>query len=408
MVRSSMPPVPPVILFGFEPPTPPTTPRARHRPVRSVLEPRDGRPSSRGWQSRIAALRSAPRSAVEPERLAERDRHLRGARKLATPRPRTAAALDVDRYDGRPAQHRQHARPGLRLARMIPSSPRVPSGKTSSAPPSSSTRSAVRSARGIGALAPDRARVETPDERAEQGQIEQLRLGQEGQLAADARSRPAAGRGRSSGSTPAAPGPSRERARVLSLPAGTGVRQRDGRNFQKGVDPVHGRVGYRWPRAAAPALDPLEQPLHHLLDREVGRVDLDRVRRLPQRRQLARLILGVARRELGRDRLQRRWRPAPTPARPGGAAPAPRATRRGRTSPRRPGTRRCRCRAPRGPRRRSRPSRRWSGVTFVRTDASVVMREVTWATSWLRMASVTSSPSTKTRSARTTTARCAR
>ena len=49
-----------------------------------------------------------------------------------------------------------------------------------------------------------------------------------------------------------------------------------------------------------------------------------------------------------------------------------------------------------------------SGVTFARTDASVVMSDVTWATSRLRMGSVTSSPSSKTCPAATTIERGAR
>src|SRR5262249_46563406 len=158
-----IPPVPPVILFART-----TCDPNRLRPAlvgagnNTVPEPRNGvhhlaarrlvqGPAIRAW------------SSLEPERLAEGHRHLGRPRPAAAPGPRpcplagrgkrrplgharpeplmyagtTAAPLDTAK---RPA-------PGL-ADRISPSSPRVPSGNTSSAPPSSSTRRAVRRALG--------------------------------------------------------------------------------------------------------------------------------------------------------------------------------------------------------------------------------------------------------------------
>src|SRR5206468_2912532 len=102
-----MPPVPPVLLFAS------TRVRLGLRSAGTargaVAQPRD-RLHHLAAGNLVSLLAISTALAVEPQRLAERDRHFPRARDAPAPRPRVTRALHVHRDHRGPAQYRQHSR----------------------------------------------------------------------------------------------------------------------------------------------------------------------------------------------------------------------------------------------------------------------------------------------------------
>src|SRR5438093_11145449 len=78
----------------------------------SVAQPRD-RFHHLAAGNFVSLLAISAALAVEPQRLAERDRHFARARDTPSPRPRATRALHVHRDHRGPAQHREHSRARL-------------------------------------------------------------------------------------------------------------------------------------------------------------------------------------------------------------------------------------------------------------------------------------------------------
>src|SRR5213594_669555 len=175
-----MPPVPPVLLFAS------TRVRLGLRSAGTargaVAQPRD-RLHHLAAGNLVSLLAISTALAVEPQRLAERDRHFPRARDAPAPRPRVTRALHVHRDHRGPAQYRQHSRARL----GGPENPLVPARalREDQHRPAVGERPHRRAQRtGVGPLAPDRSRVQSSDQPAESRDLEQFRLRQERQLPA--------------------------------------------------------------------------------------------------------------------------------------------------------------------------------------------------------------------------------
>src|SRR5213594_3088455 len=115
-----MPPVPPVLLFAS------TRVRLGLRSAGTargaVAQPRD-RLHHLAAGNLVSLLAISTALAVEPQRLAERDRHFPRARDAPAPRPRVTRALHVHRDHRGPAQYRQHSRARLAVRSAPGSAP---------------------------------------------------------------------------------------------------------------------------------------------------------------------------------------------------------------------------------------------------------------------------------------------
>src|SRR5258705_918996 len=298
-----IPPVPPIILFARATAYDSNRPRpalAGGAGNNTVPEARNG-VHHLTTRNLILGLPICPPGGLEPERLAERHRHLRGALQAAPLRPRATGTAHVDRHDRGAAGYREQARARLR-------------GPNDALLAARSLREHEQRAAflehalgdperaGIGAFGADRTRVEPMERRAEQRDLEELRLGQVRQLpirgATDERRIEHARVVRHDQHRPA-------RGDVLHpdrLEPEHEAHECERRDLAGGIQPIP-----RSRRAAAVLmmLDRRHQTLDHLLRGEAGCIELDRAVGLAQRRQLTRLVLLVARRELARDRRQR-------------------------------------------------------------------------------------------------------
>src|SRR5262249_17708353 len=177
-----IPPVPPVILFART-----TCDPNRLRPAlvgagnNTVPEPRNGvhhlaarrlvqGPAIRAW------------SSLEPERLAEGHRHLGRPRQAAAPGPRPAGASDGCRHHRRTPRHGPEAGAGLGRSDLALFATRPLGEHEQRAALVEYAPGRPQGAR-VGAFAANRARVERVDQRPEERDLEELRLGQIGQLA---------------------------------------------------------------------------------------------------------------------------------------------------------------------------------------------------------------------------------
>src|SRR6266849_8245707 len=295
-----IPPVPPVILFART-----AYDSDRSRPALAVAGT-DTVPEPRNGVHHLAAgdlvltPPIGPPLGLEPERFSERHRHLCRARQAAPPRPRPAGAAHVDRHDRGAARHRQQARARLGGPDVALVAARALGEHEQRAAPLEHALGRPEGA-GIGSFPADRPRVETVDQRAEQGDLEELRLGQIGQLpirrAANERRVEHARVVRDQQHRPV-------RGDVLA-PGRLEPEQEAHRRHRQ--DPHNGVQTIPRSRRVAASLrmlDRRQQTLDDLIRGQVGGVQLDRAFRLAQRSQLARLILGVPRGELARDRGQ--------------------------------------------------------------------------------------------------------
>src|SRR5580765_7247456 len=301
-----IPPVPPVILFAR------TTAYDSNRPRPALAGAgNDTVPEARNGvhhlttRNLVLGLAICPPGGLEPERLAEGPRHLRAARQAAPLGPCPTGTAHVDRHDRGAARYREQARTRL-------------GGPNDTLLAARSLREHEQRAAflehalggperaGIGAFAANRTRVEPMDQRAEQRDLEELRLGQVRQLpirgATDERRVEHARVVRHDQHRPV-------RGDVLHpdrLEPEHEAHERERRDLAGSIQPIpRSRRG----AAVLMMLDRRHQTLDHLIRGEAGRVELDRAVGLAQRRQLTRLVLRVARRELARDRRQRHRRP---------------------------------------------------------------------------------------------------
>src|SRR6266446_414412 len=297
-----MPPSPPVILFAS------TCVRLGLGPAGAA---RDAVPQPRDRLHHLAAGNLVSLLAIsatlrpEPQRLTERDGHLRRAREPPASRPRAARAPHVHRDHRRAAQHRQH--PGTGLGRAEDALVAAGALREDQQRPSVGEhppRGAQRP--GVCPLAPDWSRVQAPDQSAESWDLEQLCLRQEAHLpdgrAPDQRWIEQAGVVRNQ--------QHRSRRRDILTSARLQAEQRahdpDREQPQDRVQPIRGlRRAGPGPVVAAVSLDRRGHPFDDLLGAEVGRVDLDRAGGLPEGRQLTGLVLPVSSPQLVRDRVQR-------------------------------------------------------------------------------------------------------
>src|SRR4029077_2469111 len=109
-----IPPVPPVILFARATAYDSNRPRPALAGAgnNTVPEARNG-VHHLTTRNLVLGLPIRPPGGLEPERLAEGHRHLRGARQAAPLRPRPTRTAHVDRHDRGAARYREQARTRL-------------------------------------------------------------------------------------------------------------------------------------------------------------------------------------------------------------------------------------------------------------------------------------------------------